>query len=399
MKPNSRMPALVAALTLLGGAGGVATLHAAPQTRTFRQAFPLGQQEIRLANLAGRIEIVAGQGNQIVADATVHAEASGAGETQRLLQDMKWVKSHDRKGREEWALSYPVERYRSFVYPNPNRQDEHELPAFLSFLEGMGHSSSVYRGERVRIYSATRSSVPTLYVDLRISLPAGGNTYVRNVVGPVRAGNLEGTLGIDTGSGKVEVASHSGHLMIDTGSGDVIVGSVKGETAIDTGSGDVIVKRLVGNGAVDTGSGDVIVQQVSAGRLSIDTGSGDVTVQDGVAGKVIADTGSGSVKVIAVEVEELAAETGSGDVTVHSSLDQAKRISAETGSGDVEIHAGPNASFDIDSDQGSGDLNVGYSDAVLRKSGKKVVGAKRGDGRTRIHVETGSGDCTISPRG
>jgi hypothetical protein len=42
---------------------------------------------------------------------------------------------------------------------------------------------------------------------------------------------------------------------------------------------------------------------------------------------------------------------------------------------------------------------VGYSDAELRKSGRKVVGAKRGNGQTRIRVETGSGDCVIRPRG
>jgi len=42
---------------------------------------------------------------------------------------------------------------------------------------------------------------------------------------------------------------------------------------------------------------------------------------------------------------------------------------------------------------------VVYADAVLRHSGRKVVGAKRGDGRTVIHVETGSGDCSIGPRG
>jgi hypothetical protein len=40
---------------------------------------------------------------------------------------------------------------------------------------------------------------------------------------------------------------------------------------------------------------------------------------------------------------------------------------------------------------------VGYADAVLRKDGRKVVGAKRGDGRTQIHCETGSGDCEIRP--
>jgi hypothetical protein len=42
---------------------------------------------------------------------------------------------------------------------------------------------------------------------------------------------------------------------------------------------------------------------------------------------------------------------------------------------------------------------VRYKDAVLRRSGRKVIGAKRGDGRTAIHIETGSGDCTIGPQG
>jgi DUF4097 and DUF4098 domain-containing protein YvlB len=124
-----------------------------------------------------------------------------------------------------------------------------------------------------------------------------------------------------------------------------------------------------------------------------------VTLQDGEAGRVNAKTGSGGIKVLSVELEDLTAETGSGDVTVQSSLARTKRLSAETGSGDVVIKAGPDASFDVASDQGSGELKVGYADAVLRKSGHKVVGARRGNGRTAIHVETGSGDCTIRPRG
>ncbi|HEV2852888.1 MAG TPA: DUF4097 family beta strand repeat-containing protein [Thermoanaerobaculia bacterium] len=398
MKPASpRTPATLAALTLLAGIA-VPALHAEPATRAFRQAFPAGQGEVRLANLAGRIEIVRGQGSELVVDATVHAEGASGAETQRLLQGMKWVKSHDKKGRAEWALSYPVEKYRSFAYPTRKEGDGSDLPAFLGFLEHMGQTVTTYRGERVRIYNARRSSVPTLFANLRIALPAGSNVALRNAVGPVRGGDLEGTLVVDTGSGNVEIASHSGQLSIDTGSGNVVLGSAKGETSIDTGSGDVIVKRFVGNGKVDTGSGNVTVQKISAGRIAIDTGSGDVTLQDGVAGRVVADTGSGGVKVIAVELEELAAETGSGDVVVQASLAKARRVRAETGSGDIRIKAGPDAQFDIASDQGSGELRVGYADAVLRKDGRKVVGAKRGDGHTRIEVETGSGDCTIDPR-
>lgn len=390
------MPGTIAALALSAILGATAA-DAAEATRSFQQTFPAGG-EVRLANLAGRVEIVRGQGRDLVVNATVHGDFGGA-ETQRVLQNMKWVRSHDRKGRAEWALSYPVESHRSYVYPISRGSEDNPLPSWLSFLNIGPSSMTTYRGERVRIYTTRRSSVPVLYADLRIALPAGANAALRNSMGPVKGGDLEGTLTIDTGSGKVEVASHIGQLTVDTGSGDVILGSVKGETSVDTGSGDVVVRRLVGNGSVDTGSGDVTIQRISAGRLMVDTGSGDVTLQQGVAGKVVADTGSGGIRVVAVELDDLSAETGSGNITVQSSLANTRRVRAETGSGDVDIKAGADASFDIDSDQGSGDLIVGYADAVLRKSGHKVVGARRGGGNTVIRVETGSGDCTIRPKG
>jgi DUF4097 and DUF4098 domain-containing protein YvlB len=333
----------------------------------------------------------------VVVDATVHADFSSAAETQRQIQGMRWVKGRDKKGREEWQLSYPVEKYRSYSYPTAKNEDT-GLPSFLSFLGDMGNTTTTYRGQRVKIYHR-RGSAPTLYADLRITLPAGSNMTVRNVIGKVNGGDLEGTLSIDTGSGDVRIASQSGQLAVDTGSGDVVIGSTRGETRIDTGSGDVVVRHFVGNGSIDTGSGDVTVRKVSAGKLTLDTGSGDVVLQDGEAGRVIAKTGSGGVKVLSVELEDLTAETGSGDVTVQSSLARTRHLSAETGSGDVDIKAGPNASFNVVSDQGSGDLSVHYADAVLRKQGHKVVGAKRGDGRTAIHIETGSGDATIRPQG
>jgi DUF4097 and DUF4098 domain-containing protein YvlB len=400
MKPQTRISALTLGTALAAALGATAAVSAEEQVRSFQQPFP-ASGEVRLANLAGHVEIVKGQGPNVVVEATVHAEAGGAAETQRLLQGMRWVKSHDKKGHEEWALSYPVEKYRSYSYPkskDPEKAEDSGLPSFLSFLGGIGNTTTTYLGERVKVYDR-KGSAPTLYADLRIALPAGSNVAIMNAVGKVRGGDLEGTLSILTGSGDVQIASQSGQLEIDTGSGDVVVGSARGETSINTGSGDVVVRRFVGNGSVDTGSGNVTVQKVSVGKLTLDTGSGDVTLQDGEAGRVVAKTGSGGVKVLSVELEDLTAETGSGDVTVQSSLARTRRLSAETGSGDVDIKAGPDASFNVVSTQGSGDLNVGYADAVLRKSGHKVVGAKRGSGRTEIRVETGSGDCTIRPKG
>jgi DUF4097 and DUF4098 domain-containing protein YvlB len=311
---------------------------------------------------------------------------------------MRWVRSHDSKGREEMALSYPVETYRGFHFP----RREHEIPDvphFLSFLVDAGHSSTIYRGERVRIYPRRRAGAPTLYADLRIAVPAGAALAVRDQLGAVRAEDLSGTIEVDTGSGDVRFGVFAGTLKIETGSGDIRLGATKGETAVHTGSGDIAIGNLVGNGVFETGSGDVVLDQVAAGKLTLDTGSGNVTIKSGTVAKVVAKTGSGDVHLSHVELEELVADTGSGNVTLQSSLAQARQLRIGTGSGDIEIAAGRGATFDVDSDQGSGDLRVGYTDATLRKHGSKVIGARRGDGRTRIHIETGSGDCSIVPRG
>jgi DUF4097 and DUF4098 domain-containing protein YvlB len=390
-------PAMAVGLSLGLALAFAARLAAEPQTRTFRQTFPVGPGvEVRLANVAGQVELVAGSGNQVVVDATVHAEFSGAGETQRVLQEMRWVRAQDSKGREEWALAYPVERYRSFFYP---RQRERSESSFWSLFDNRS-CSSTYRGERVRIFTGRRSSAPTLYTDLRIALPSASQLAVRNQVGKVHGGALEGKLSLDTGNGDIQLDAFAGQLRLDTGSGDVVLGTSRGETSIDTGSGDVVVRQLVGNAAIDTGSGDVRIDRVAVGKLTLHTGSGDVTVRDGAAGQLVADTGSGQVRVLGVELEELTADTGSGDVEVASSLDRTRRLSAKTGSGDVRVYAGPSASFDVTASQGSGDLRVDYADAVLRRDhhGDKVVGARRGDGRTAIHIRTSSGDCVIAPR-
>jgi hypothetical protein len=375
MTRTHRRPALAAALVcLLAGAAS-------------------RDEVLRLANLAGRVEVVPGPLREVVVDATIHAEGRNAEESKRLLDGMDWVKGHDKKGREEWALSYPVDDYDSFAYPRPGREEI----SFLGF--DLGHTGTTYRGERVRVYSRRRGSTPTLFANLRIAMPRNAYLAVRNVVGHVRGGHLQGNLTIDTGSGDVQLATFAGTLDVDTGSGDVTIASTRGETRVDTGSGDVTVNRWIGNGSVDTGSGDVTVSQVSAGKLSIDTGSGDVTVRGGAVATLLADTGSGSIRVLGVEVEEVEADTGSGDVVIESSLAETRRIVADTGSGSVRVLAGPAASFDLEASQGSGDLIVGYRDAQLRRDGRKVVGAVRGNGRTKIRCDTGSGDCEVSPRG
>jgi DUF4097 and DUF4098 domain-containing protein YvlB len=390
--------AFSAGLVLAALSVATAASAEALEGRLVRQSFPVtAGQTLRLANLAGRVDLVPGSGPQIVVEATVHAEGDSAAETQKLLAGMRWVRSHDSKGREEMALSYPVETYHGFHFPRRNQEDS-DLPRFLSFLADSGHTSTLYRGERVRIYPRRRSGVPTLYADLRIAIPPGVALAVHDALGAVRGEDLTGNVEVDTGSGDVRFGAFSGNLKITTGSGDVRLGAARGETAVQTGSGNISVGNLVGNGSFGTGSGDVVIDQAAAGKLSLDTGSGNVVLKAGTVAKIVAKTGSGDVRMSKLELEELVADTGSGNVTLESSLAQARQVRIGTGSGDIRIHAGEEATFDVVSDQGSGDLRVGYADATLRKHGSKVIGAHRGDGRTQIHIETGSGDCSITPK-
>lgn len=357
-------------------------------TRVYRASLPVRAGEtLRVANLAGSIRVVAGKSSDLVIEATIHGE--GPSDIRAIVDGMTFVSSHDKKGRPEMALSYPVDRFDGFAYPT---RDGNGLSWFDS-----SRTTLEYMGRRVSIYSRPRSSAPILYADLKLELPAIGAVVMRNGAGSVRGERLAGDFGIDTGSGDVEIAAFEGKLLVDTGSGDVSLGDIKADLKVDTGSGDVRVDSLVGDAAVDTGSGDIDVKTVTGRSFSADTGSGNVRVGSGVVAVLAADTGSGDIRIEGVEIETFKGDTGSGDVTLKSSLANARDIVVDTGSGSVRIFAGANASFDLEADQGSGDLVVGYEDAVYKRHGREIYGARRGDGKTRIRVDTGSGDCVIKP--
>jgi hypothetical protein len=363
------------------------------EQRTFHHSFDLASgQTLRLANLAGSVELVAGDSGRVEVEVTAYAEDPS------LLNALDWVDSTDAKGRAEKALSYPVERYGSFHYPGDGDDGEPSFWERLFRNFNLSQTTTSYRGRRVKITGRPSGSSPTLYANLVISVPPAGELAVRNAVGEVRGrGELSGQLEVGTGSGHVTLEGFEGELAVATGSGSVDLGRLRGEIAASTGSGRIEVRQLVGNGRLTTGSGSVELGSVAAGRLNLTTGSGSIQVRDGSAGELVAETGSGSIRVEQVEVESLSASTGSGGVTLESSLAGTREVEISTGSGGVEILAGPDASFDLTASVPGGSLHCRYRDAELRRKGDKVVGAMRGDGATRIRVSTGSGGCTIGP--
>ncbi|MFQ5700545.1 MAG: DUF4097 domain-containing protein [Acidobacteriota bacterium] len=319
-------------------------------------------------NLAGTMTIGPGNGSKVAATATVHAEDDS------LMDSVRFEQVRGKNGRPTMRVVYPVGEHSTFRYTGGGSDGG----SFLGRLFGGNSSTSTtYDGERVKV-SSNRGVL--LYADVEVRLPSGGvDGFFRNVMGKVLARDVEGTLSFDSGSG------------------DIAIENVSGMISADTGSGEVKAERINGSFKGDTGSGDIHVVDFHGEAINCDTGSGDVRIESARARLIEADTGSGDIRVEDSETREFEADTGSGDVYLETEGSLLENVSADTGSGDVVLVLGPDASFEARGDIGSGDIISHYSDAEAIVHRREVIGYRRGDARTRIRVDTGSGDFVIKP--
>ena len=318
-----------------------ATLSAAPGT-----AFVV-------ENLAGRMTVVPGDTDAVVAIATVHAESA------ELAGAVSLEQVRGEKGEPTLRVRYPLGFHRTVRYP------------------GTARSTAEYDGRRVRV---SGTSGVLLYADVEVHVP--GHAVIatfRNLFGSLDARNVTGT------------------IVLDTSGADIVAHALQGDIKADVGSGDVTADQIKGKFSCDTGSGECDVTGFDGDQLLLDTGSGGVRVRDVKAARISADTGSGNVGIERADTAELVADTGSGSVQAELIGSRLRRIRADTGSGSVTLRLPADASFELLADQGSGNLTCDFPDATPIAKKRMIVGYRRGDGRIRIDVDTGSGDVTVSP--
>jgi Toastrack DUF4097 len=317
-------------------------------------------------NLAGIMTVVQGSGAKVVVSATVH------GESDELAGSIKIEQVSGPKGVPTLRVRYPVGNHQTYRYPKLNGEHSSSLANWFG-----GGTETDYDGQRVKIAGSGGS---LLYVDLEVQVPAKAATGV-----------------LTNHVGKLEAKSVSGDLRFVADNGDVTLDKSGGTLKVTTGSGDVRADDGTGSLAIETGSGDVHIEEFSGEQIKCEVGSGDVTLRSGAARRVVVDTGSGDVNVEALDAEEFDSETGSGDIEFEAAGTRLLKVKTETGSGDVTLMLGADASFEARADQGSGDLVNRYTDATPIAKGREIVGYRRGDGRTQISVDTGSGDLVIEP--
>lgn len=341
-------------------------LQAAEATRTLKLALQGDPaRPFAVENLTGAMRVGPGDGDTVVAVATVHAES------QALADSVRFEQVTGERGVPTLRVRYPVDRYDTFRSPQVKGAE-----GWLSLLMG-GGSNIKYDSHQVRV---SGSSGVLLYADVEVQVPRRTvDGRFLNRVGPITGRDLSGALWFDGSSGTVSLEGLRGDVVADTGSGDVSATRIEGSFRCDTGSGDC---------AVDTFKGE---------RLSCDTGSGDVRLRAVDARRVHADTGSGEVRLEGASIEDVEIDTGSGGVSIQAAGARLHRIKADTGSGDVRLQLGAEAAFEAHADLGSGEIVSRYPDAQPILKRRELVGYRRGDGQIRIDVDTGSGDLVLEP--
>ena len=304
-------------------------------------------------NLAGTMTVLADNGDAVVAVATIHAESD------ELAAAMRFEQVRGKDGEPALRVRYPLDRHGTIRYPSG------------------GHSTVDYDGHRVTVGGHSGVMV---YADVEVRVPRRAvSASFRNFVGSMTAEGIAGT------------------LLLDTGSGDITARKLEGTITSDSGSGDVRAEQIKGSYTCDTGSGSCQVNGFEGDTLSLDCGSGTIRVNGATARVIHADTGSGTVRIEKADTEEFSGDSGSGNISFEATGSRLRRIKGDTGSGEIALRLPTDAAFELLADQGSGDLTCRFTDAQPIVKKRTVVGYRRGDGRIRIDVDTGSGDVTIAP--
>lgn len=320
-----------------------------------QQEYSLGGNEVAIYNLAGTAQIVRGRGSDVV------VRVLRGGEDRDRLE----VEVGSIDGLEALRVVYPDDR---IIYPELGRNSRTTVSVRSDGSFGGGRG-----GDRVTIAGSGRGV--EAWADLEIRVPPGTSVSVYLAAGESEARGVDGDLTIDTGSGRVTAVDITGSLNVDTGSGSVVVRNVTGDVLVDTGSGNVEIDDVRGREInVDTGSGGVDGRGLTAESILIDTGSGGIEIADVRSSDVYLDTGSGFVRVeLLQDVDNLEIDTGSGSVTVSLPSDAGAEIDIETGNGGIDL-----------------DFPV-----TIRRASRDHVVGRIGDGRGRIHIDTGSGSIRL----
>ncbi len=349
---------------LLLTASAVAGSPLAAQTP---ERFTLHGADAAVYDPAGRVQVVAGSGSDVVVEVTRQGRDAG-----RLR-----IVSGDARGQDALRIVAPAG---ALVYPALRRGSRTSFQVRSDGTFGGDDGGSMFGG----LFSSDRITVrgdgdgTQAWADVVVRVPAGHKVTVQMGAGAVTAQNVDGQLTVGTRGGDVQTEHTRGRLTVGSGSGDVRVREADGDQV-----------------KVGTGSGDVEVRGVRAARVDVGTGSGNVTGGTLDGQDVRVGTGSGNVHLDLIRARTLRIGTGSGDADV-GLAGELQQAQVGTGSGDVTLRVPTTFGASLDLTTGNGDVRSDLPLQVTQQNAHHLIG-RIGDGRASIKVSTGSGGVHVVP--
>ena len=127
---------------------------------------------------------------------------------------------------------------------------------------------------------------PRVHLDVR--MPASLDLGVDDGSGSIEVSTVNGDVEVEDGSGSIRLTDLGGQVVVDDGSGSITADGVGGDISIDDGSGSIEVSRVAGSVIIDDGSGGIDVRDVAQDLVIIEDGSGGIDYED-VRGTVSID--------------------------------------------------------------------------------------------------------------
>lgn len=164
-----------------------------------------------------------------------------------------------------------------------------------------------------------------------------------------------------------------------------------------TGDGGITADDLQGTIDLNSGDGRIVASRLD-GQLKAHTGDGTIRI-DQAAGKIDADSGDGAIEITG-RLDELAVRTGDGPVRVDassgSSIKNDWRIT--TGDGRVALRLPSDFNASIDASTGDGTVHVDGIDTPRsdNESERRRVVGQLGTGGATLHIRSGDGSIDVT---
>ncbi|HEU4690812.1 MAG TPA: DUF4097 family beta strand repeat-containing protein [Vicinamibacterales bacterium] len=146
-------------------------------------------------------------------------------------------------------------------------------------------------------------------VNFTVTVPRRVQLGARTGDGFIEVRDLEGTVDVNSGDGRITASNVNGQLQAHTGDGQIRIDDVTGRVEADSGDGTIEIAGLLNELTVRTGDGSVRVDAADGSSMKGDwrvtTGDGRILmrVPTGFNAEVDASTGDGTVRVEGVSNE------------------------------------------------------------------------------------------------